>query len=67
MSGVLHWVFSLVFWVLVVLVVVLLIRSASSSRRSEPTPKTPLEILKERYARSEIDREEYEEKKRDLS
>ena len=29
--------------------------------------ETPLEILRRRYARGEIDREEYEEKKRDLS
>lgn len=27
---------------------------------------TPLEILKKRYARGEIDREEYESRKRDL-
>lgn len=29
-------------------------------------PDTPLEILKKRYARGEIDREEYESRKRDL-
>jgi len=28
--------------------------------------KSPLEIVQERYARGEIDREEYEQKKRDL-
>jgi putative membrane protein len=28
--------------------------------------KTPFEIVQERYARGEIDRDEYEQKKRDL-
>ncbi|KAF0191462.1 MAG: hypothetical protein FD165_1796 [Gammaproteobacteria bacterium] len=31
------------------------------------TDKTPLQILQERYARGDLDREEYEEKKRDLA
>jgi putative membrane protein len=31
-----------------------------------PTSQTPLEILKARYARGEINREEYEKMRRDL-
>ena len=31
-----------------------------------PSSQTPLEILKARYARGEIDREEYEQMRRDL-
>ncbi len=33
----------------------------------ETPPETPLEILKKRYARGEISKEEYEQMKRDLS
>jgi len=31
-----------------------------------PRDKSPLKIVQERYARGEIDREEYEQKMRDL-
>ncbi len=33
---------------------------------SAPTGETPLEVLKARYARGEINREEYEQMRRDL-
>ncbi len=31
-----------------------------------PPPRTPLDILKERFAQGEIDKEEYEERRRVL-
>jgi uncharacterized membrane protein len=37
-----------------------------SMHQTTPPAKPPLEILKERYARGEIDKEEYEERKRVL-
>lgn len=54
-----------------VAVVVLVIRwLGGSGHRSmhppAPPAKTPLEILQERYARGEIDKEEYEERRRVL-
>jgi putative membrane protein len=55
----------------IITVVVLLVRwlgGASSISRPYPTPeKTPLDILKERFARGEIDKQEFEEKSRMLS
>jgi len=59
----------LLFWVLLIAAAVILIRylsgtGVSSERQRE---KTALDILKERYARGEIEREEFEQKKRDLS
>lgn len=56
------------FWTLVVLGIAVLIRWLLA----QPPPgrgardKTPLEIVLERYARGEINREEYEQKKRDF-
>jgi putative membrane protein len=56
----------LVFWGLVVVALVLGIRWLITQGR-EPRTDSPLDILKRRYARGEIDKEEYEAKKREIS
>ena len=59
----------ILFWVLIIVGVVILMKwladgpSGSDSSRE----KTALDVLKERYARGEINREEFERKKRDLN
>ncbi len=58
------------FWILLVVAIIALVRgmwasgASSAERRQE---KSALDILKERYARGEIEREEFEQKRRDLS
>ena len=64
--GLLGWFFMIIFWLLIILGVVALIRYLGSAGRSNDKEKAPLEILKERYARGEIDKKEFEEKKKDL-
>ena len=63
-------IFSLIFWILVIVGMVLLIRWLihMSKGHSEPGPSgsKALEILRERYARGEIEKQEFEEKKKDL-
>ena len=56
------------FWVLVILGIVILVKwIAAGTAGGERTPvKSALDILKERYARGEIGRDEFEQKKRDL-
>jgi Predicted membrane protein len=62
----------IVFWGLIIAALVLgirwLIRADQRSRYS-PTPPTdtPLEVLRQRYARGEIDEEEYERRRRTLT
>jgi len=56
------------FWVIVIIGGVVLVKwlvdqSSGSAKRGE---KTPMDILRERYARGEIDRDEYEQKRKDL-
>lgn len=56
------------FWVLVILGIVVLVRrvGGSSASSSPPPSKTALDILNERYARGEINKQEFEGRKRDL-
>jgi putative membrane protein len=58
------WLFMGLFWLVVIIGIVALVRAAGGSRR-EPR-KTALDILQERYARGEISREEYQQKRADL-
>jgi len=66
--GPMMWVFMLLIWGFVILGLVLVIRwvvmrGKHDKRKSR---QTPLEVLKTRYARGEIDRETYERMKQEL-
>src|SRR3990172_6514699 len=60
------WVFMIFFWLLLVLGVIALISYLSKSGPSKEG-QTPLDILKARYARGEINQKEFEEMKKDLT
>jgi putative membrane protein len=64
----LGFLFMLLFWGLVILGIAALFRwpMVHKSPRHKPHGKSPLEILQERYARGEIEQDEYEQKKHDL-
>ena len=73
MSGFGWWwfmpIFMIIFWGLVIWGIVALVRGLSAPRGSDSAssrPDSALEVLKKRYARGEINKEEYEEKKKDL-
>ncbi len=61
---------SLVFWALiiggVVLLVVWLARNAGRTTLTAPAGESPLDILKVRYAKGEITKEQFDAMKRDL-
>jgi len=60
--------YMILIWVVIIVAVVMLVKwlAGGSSRIDLPREKSALDILKERYARGEIGKEEFEQKKRDL-
>jgi putative membrane protein len=63
-------VLMMVFWIAAIVGVIILIRwlwiSTGKKGRGTSQEDSPLEILKRRYARGEINKEEFEQKKKDL-
>jgi putative membrane protein len=55
-------------WIGLIVVLVLVVRamSGAGSAQGGGQPRSPREILDERYARGEIDKEEYDQKRKDL-
>ena len=63
-------IFMVVFWILILVGLVFLIRfliqSTSRDKAAGSTGDRALEILKERYAKGEIDKDEFDSKRKDL-
>ena len=73
--GGLGWIFMLIFGCLMVWAIIALVRGGFGNGHMcghdhgddmHGKDKSPLEILKERYAKGDIDKKEFEEKKKDL-
>lgn len=60
------WIFMIIFWVLVILGVVYIVQTAIKSEKESEKKETPFDILKKRYAKGEISKEEYERMKEEL-
>jgi putative membrane protein len=64
--GVLIWLASVAFWVLLIVIIVALLRGRPATS-GPPAPRAALRVLEERYARGEIPREEFLERRAVLS
>ncbi len=59
-------IFMILFWGLVIFAIFAIIKALLPSSGNDNSSKTALDILKERYARGEIELEEFEKKKKNL-
>jgi putative membrane protein len=64
-------IFMVVFWILIVVglvsVIKWLVQATGNRRRGDQSGSRAMDILKERYARGEIDKVQFEDMKRDLA
>jgi len=60
------WFIVILWWIIIVTVVVVITKLTSPRQGIQFKEDSAIEILKKRYARGEISKEEFEEKKKDL-
>lgn len=60
--------FMWIFWILLVIVIIVIVKAISggTSSSGRSADESPMEILRKRYARGEIDEQEFEHRRREL-
>jgi len=66
-GGIIPVILTILFWVAIIALAGWLISSLVSRANSQPPAELPLDILKKRYARGEITKEQFDEMRRDLN
>ena len=66
--GLLNWFPELIFWLILIFLFIKLFKHSDHHHHhwDDSSEKNPEDILKERYARGEIDKKQFEEMKKDL-
>lgn len=58
--------FMWIFWILIIALSILAVRYAGSRGDDEPRRQSPREVLDERFARGEIEEDEYRRRRQEL-
>lgn len=66
MGGLFGGIMMLFFWILFIVFIVWIVKEVSGRNSSSNSSSKALDILKERYAKGEINKEEFEAKRKDL-
>jgi putative membrane protein len=70
-GGMMDWfgggLMMIVFWILLIAFIVWIVREVGGKNTHSRPESNALEILKERYAKGEIDKKEFEDKKKDIN
>ncbi|MBL1319905.1 MAG: SHOCT domain-containing protein [Methylophaga sp.] len=54
------------FWIILIVIILLIVKAVASNNSAVTSNQSAIEILKERFARGEIDEEEFARRKREL-
>jgi putative membrane protein len=60
------WIFMVLFWALVILGIAYIVQAISRRVGQSGPDETPLDILRKRYAKGEISKEEFEKMRNDI-
>lgn len=60
------WFMMAFWWIIILVIVAIAVRWLSQQKGQAPKEDSAIEVLKKRYVRGEISKEEFEEKKKDL-
>jgi putative membrane protein len=65
-GGILMWGGGLIFLIVLILILFFIIRIASTPAGEEAAREKPLDVLRKRYARGEISKEQFEVMRKDI-
>ncbi|MCK5574745.1 MAG: SHOCT domain-containing protein [Sphingomonadales bacterium] len=61
-----HMGFMWIFWIFLFVILIVALRDISGTRKEGRKSPSALEVLEQRYARGEIEKDEFDQKRKDL-